>query len=143
MKVFFDTSVLVTAVVDQLSNHEAAMDCFLKYSSGSHQGFCSTHALAECYSTLTALPVPVRIQPSEAERLIHENFVDRLEVLEVKRTAYITAIRRVSEKSLVSGVIYDALHLSCAESTQCKRLYTYNLSDFERLEPLGILITAP
>ncbi len=32
---FFDTSVLVPAVVDQLANREAAFDALLNYTAGS------------------------------------------------------------------------------------------------------------
>ncbi len=44
---------------------------------------------------------------------------------------------------LVSGVIYDALHLACGERSGCDRLFTYNLSHFRRLEAKGIAISAP
>lgn len=50
---FFDTSVLVPAVVDQLANHEAAFEAFLNHTASPHRAYCSTHALAECYATMT------------------------------------------------------------------------------------------
>lgn len=143
MNVFFDTSVMVASVVDQLPNHESAFDCFLRYSGKSHRGHCSTHSLAECYATLTALPLPRRIQPFEARRLISENFETRLELVVADREAYASALKRVTDLGLVSGVIYDALHLACAESAGCKRLFTYNLADFQRLKPEGVVVSAP
>ena len=143
MKVCFDTSVLVAAVVDQLTNHESALDCFSRYSGRSHDGFCSTHALAECFATLTALPLPRRIQPVEASQLIQENFVNRLTVIEISRKRYLTSMERVSKLGLASGIIYDALHLECAEKTNCSRLYTYNLREFHKLQPEKVSITAP
>ena len=96
MKVLFDTSVLVAATVAQLRNHEAAFDCFARYTSGNHQGYCSTHALAESYATLTALPLNRRIQPLEAQRLIDETLVPRLRIVELSGPAYRDAIRRVT-----------------------------------------------
>ena len=48
----------------------------------------------------------------------------------------------ISSIGLVSGVIYDALHLACAESSECKRLYTYNLVHFNRLGPQNVQISA-
>jgi predicted nucleic acid-binding protein len=56
--VLFDTSALVTRVVYQRPNHEAALACFRRLTlSGreKHIAVCSTYALAECYATLTAL----------------------------------------------------------------------------------------
>ena len=143
MKICFDTSVLVAAAVAGLKNHEPSLDCFLQYTSEPHQGCCSSHTLAECYATLTALPLKRRIQPSEAHRLIKETFLPRLTILEIRKAEYIHAIERVSHLGLVSGVIYDALHLSCAENQECERFYTYNLGDFRRLNAQGIQITAP
>ena len=143
MKVCFDSSVLVAAVVDQLANHESACACFVQYSKGKHRGCCSTHALAECYATLTALPLPRKIQATDARILIEENFIKRLEILELTQADYATALTRSSQLGLVSGVVYDALHLVAAERANCQRLYTCNLAHFNRLRPVGITVTAP
>ncbi len=143
MKVCFDSSVLVAAVVDQLSNHESACACFVQYSQGKHHGCCSTHALAECYATLTALPLPRKIKATEALVLIEENFIKRLEILTLTQADYAAALIRSSQLGLVSGVVYDALHLVAAERAGCQRIYTYNLAHFQRLQPHGIIVTAP
>lgn len=143
MKVLFDTSVLVATVVDQLPQHDRALECFIKYSGGARDACCSTHALAECYATLTALPLPRRIQPMEAKQLIEENFVNRLTVLDLPSSAYLDVLSRVSDLGLRSGVVYDALHLICAENAACKQLYTFNLRDFSRLSPQKIKILSP
>jgi predicted nucleic acid-binding protein len=123
MKVFFDTSALVTAIVDQLPNHAAA--------------------LAECYATLTALPLPRRIQPAEATRLIEENFLVHLEVIPWSVADYKAALTRVTTLGMRSGAIYDALHVRCAERAGCDRIITYNVTDFERLVAPGIEATTP
>jgi hypothetical protein len=41
------------------------------------------------------------------------------------------------------GVIYDTLHLQCAEGAGCHRLHTYNLRDFQGLDPQNIALLAP
>jgi predicted nucleic acid-binding protein len=143
VRVLFDTSVLVTAVVDQLSNHEASLACLAQSLEGPREGCCAAHALAEAYATLTALPLPRRIQPADARRLIEENFSGRLRVIGLRRADYAEAIRRVSDLGLGSGAVYDALHAVAAEKASCRRIYTYNLSHFQRLGPRGITVTAP
>jgi predicted nucleic acid-binding protein len=143
MKVFFDTSVLVSAVVDQLPRHGPSLAAFTEYTSGDHTACCSTHALAETYATLTALPLPRRIRPDEALRLIETNFLPRLTILDLVAADYVLALQRVSACGLTSGVIYDALHLGAAEKAACERLYTYNLAHFTRLRPQSVLITSP
>lgn len=82
MKVFFDTSVLVPAVTDQLPNHPAAFACLVaRFKERGVEVTTSSHALAECYATLTALPLPRRITGPEAVRLIETNFVKRFRIL--------------------------------------------------------------
>lgn len=143
MKIFFDTSVLVAAVVDQLPQHERALEAFANFCESDHQGVCSTHCLAECYSTLTALPLARRIQPHEASQIIEENFTKHLTILDLKKTLYFKTIKRVSQLNLRSGVIFDALHLACAEQENCDQLCTFNLRDFRRLNPEGLRLISP
>ncbi|MFO8043030.1 MAG: PIN domain-containing protein [Alkalispirochaeta sp.] len=143
MNVLFDTSVLVPAVVDQLANHAACFHLFAERTTAPERGFCSTHALAECYSVLTALPLRRRVTPDEARRLIDETFVARLTVVSLKTPAYTEAIARVAGQGLVSGVVYDALHVVAAEQAQCSRIYTYNTDHFLPLVSNGLQVTSP
>jgi len=146
MKAFFDTSALVTAIVDQLPNHVAALACYRRLAHprrGGAKAVCSTHALAECYATLTALPLPRRIQPAEAIRLIEENFLVHLAVVPLSAADYKAVLSRVTTLGIRSGAIYDALHVRCAERAGCDRIITYNVTDFERLAPPGIEVTTP
>jgi len=144
MKVLFDTSALVTAVVDQLPNHEAALTCYRTFALSRRQGrtaVCSTHAIAECYATLTVLPLSRRIHPGEASRLIEENFLRNIDVVPLSTADYRAALARVAGLGLRSGAIYDALHAQCAERHGCDRIITYNTADFARLVPKGIEIS--
>ena len=146
MKVFFDTSALVTAVVDQVPNHGAALECYRRFAQPRRSGsvaVCSTHVIAESYAALTALPLARRIQPAEAARLIEENFLEHLEVIPLSTADYKAAIARVATLGLRSGAIYDALHVRCAERAGCDRILTYNTADFARLAPPGIEVVTP
>ena len=143
MRTLFDTSVLVTAVVDQLGNHEAAFGAFHRYTRGNHQGFCSTHALAECYATLTALPLPTRVLPDEARALVEESLAERLTVIELTVGDYQSVLRLVAKLGLASGAIYDALHACCAQKVDTNRILTYNVSDFEYFQLPGIAVMTP
>ncbi len=143
MLVLFDTSVLVSAVVAQLPRHSTAFASFSHYTGADHVAACTTHTLAETYATLTALPLPRRIQPAEALKLIEANFIARLRVIDLTARDYEDALRRVASLGLASGVIYDALHLIAAERIGCERLYTYNLSRFNRLQSTRVQIAPP
>ena len=145
MKALFDSSVLITAVVDQLPNHAAALACYRRFRGQGNRaaGFCTTHALAECYATLTALPLSPRIQPAEAARLVRENFLADLTVVELVAADYDAALTRAERLGLSSGIVYDAIHLAAAERKRCNRLYTFNLGDFQRLGGSAVAIMSP
>lgn len=99
MRAFFDTSALVTAIVDQVPNHAAALACYRRLTQprrGVPKAVCSTHALAECYATLTALPLPRRIQPAEAARLIEKKFLGHLDAMPLSAADYKAALARVT-----------------------------------------------
>ena len=143
VRTLFDTSVLVAALVDQLGNHEAAFRALQRYTSGENDGFCSTHTLAECYATMTALPVARRVSPEEARLLIEDTVVERIAVVSLGKNDYRAVLGDVAALGLSSGAIYDALHAHCARKERVDQILTYNLVDFERFELDGIPVAAP
>jgi predicted nucleic acid-binding protein len=130
-------------MVDQLSTHARCFPTFRAYSENGREGVCSTHVLAECYSVMTALPLRRRISPVDTEQLIRETVIGRLTVISLGTDEYLEAIDRVSGKGLVSGIVYDALHLIAAERAECERIFTFNVEHFLRLGGGAMAITAP
>ena len=143
MTVLFDASVLVPALVDQLANHPTCFSTFATFSSGKHTAVCASHALTEVYSVLTALPLPRRISPLEARRIIEESILGRLGVIELDVEDYRWAVTAVSDSGLTSGIVYDGLHLAAARKAGCSRIYTYNVRRFRRIAPPEVEISAP
>ena len=143
MTVLFDTTVLVPALVDQLGNHPACFSALVAGTSDSNRGVCSTHALAECYSVLTSLPVRRRITAPEAWRLVEESILPRFTVVALDAEDHRAALRAVTEAGLTGGIIYDALHVAAARKERCERILTYNLRHFEVLCPPEITVSAP
>jgi len=54
-------------------------------------------------------------------------------VIELNKNDYKKALERCARLNLLSGVIYDALHLQAAIKAEADALYTSNLRDFQRL----------
>jgi len=79
----------------------------------------------------------------EAKLLIEKTLLERLNVVSLSSANYRLALDRVSSLGLVSGVIYDALHLLCAKKQTCARLYTYSLNHFNRLGSKEVVISVP
>lgn len=64
MKVLFDTSVLVAALIVDHPKHSESLPWLLRIKAEEIQGFISTHSLAELYAVLTRLPLPQMIAPA-------------------------------------------------------------------------------
>jgi len=138
MRVLLDTSVLVPALVPALSQHEKAAPHLEAVHRGETTLVISGHALAECYSSLTALPVSPAITPGQARRLIEENIAEPAdEIVELGGPEYLGALQRMTDLGLESGAVYDALHVLCAETASADELRTFNGTDFRRMPPEG------
>jgi len=135
MKVFFDSSALVPVVTDQLPSHAAALARFVAEIRSATPACTSTHAMAECYAVLTALPLKRRISGPEALQLIEENFVGRLRLVSLSSSDYRKALRLATSCGGTSGLVYDALHVVAAAKSDCRRIYSNNVRHFRRLAP--------
>lgn len=144
MKVFFDTSVLVAAVLAEHPHHARALPAIRSTLSSRNEACIAAHALAETYAVLTTLPVSPRIGPEAAQKLVAENLVGQFEVVALTAREYERLIRSLPERGAMGGAVYDVLQLECAIKAAADRIYTFNVSDFRRLAPgLADHITAP
>ncbi len=138
-----DTSVLTAAMISSHVHHERSVSTLQKIRKGDVKGAVSAHSLAECYANLTAYPMSPRILPEDAEKMIEENLTRWFTVVELTAMDYRAAIRRVRERNLRSGAIYDALILQAALKKKAEALYTWNVEDFERLAGKELPILRP
>lgn len=72
MKVAFDSSVLVAAMVSTHRDHARAVVWLDAVSTGAVQGVVSVHAPGELWSVLTKLPVSPPISPKKAREAVDE-----------------------------------------------------------------------
>lgn len=135
MRTLFDTSVLVPALVDELPDHDAARQAMRHYTEGEHSGCCSTHTVAECYATITALSLRRRISPRQAHALIESTVVRRLSLVPLGPEDYRAVLGEIADRGLMSGAIYDALHAHCARKEGVDLLLTYNPCGLPTVRP--------
>jgi len=67
--------------------------------------------------------------------LFLETVRERLTLVGLDDTEYWETISQSSAAGIVGGAIYDALIARCAIQARAEILYTWNLSDFQRLGP--------
>lgn len=137
MKVLFDTSTLVAALVEPHPMHGRALPWLKQAVGGKIEFFAAGHTLAELYAVLSTLPVTPRISTQAALRLIHENIEAHAKVITLTSKEYYSSVRRMADLGLPGGAIYDALIAPAAEKSAVDRLLTFNANDFRRVWPDG------
>jgi hypothetical protein len=88
--------------------------------------------MAELYSVLTKLKVTPRVSPKDAEMIV-TSYWNLLKVEVVTPEITRAAVVRCANKNLLSGAIFDALHLLAAEASRADVMLTFNVFDFQRL----------
>jgi predicted nucleic acid-binding protein len=143
MRVTFDTSVLVAALVEAHAHHTRALPWLKAVADGSLEGVVDVHTLAELWTTLTRLRVAPPIDGRVARASVF-HVRTHFEVVTLPREVYLDAIDRCVSKGLRSAAMYDALHLVAAEASDVEALVTFNWADFRRLAtPTSPTIRAP
>jgi len=136
VKLAFDTSVLVAALIDSHPHHLRASPWVAAVSSGEVEAEITWHAVAEAWSVLTRLPGPLRLPPSTATIVI-ERASELFQPVDLTPSVYRSALRRCTEAGAGSGAVFDALHLISAEERGADGMVTFNRNDFERLKTGG------
>jgi predicted nucleic acid-binding protein len=135
MKILFDTSVLVAAIVEPHPMHMRALPWLQRAKTGKIDFSVASHTLAELYAVLTTLPLKPRISPSTAWRLVHDNVEISAKIISLSPSDYKDTVKHMSELGLTGGIIYDALIVKAAQKSGVERLLTFNADDFMRLWP--------
>lgn len=135
MKIFFDTSVLISGMIEAHPMHEISFPWLKRAKAKEFEwGVCS-HTLAELYATLTSMPLRPRITPAIAVKLLHENIEKEAQVVSLTGRDYLAAIKNISKLNLAGAIIYDAIIAQAAEKFGADHLLTHNEKDFSRFFP--------
>ena len=137
MKILFDTSVLVAALVQPHPLHNRALSWLKKAKAEEFDLIVSSHTIAELYAVLSTLPVSPRITPGLAWRLIHESVEPVASVISLSSSDYFAIIKRMSDLGISGGAVYDALIVKTARKSEVDRVLTFNVNDFKRIWPEG------
>jgi predicted nucleic acid-binding protein len=141
VKWFFDTSVLVPALLPDHPHHARSFALFA--SASRKHASCAAHSLAEAYSTFTRYPGKERMS-AEAANLVVQEIERRFTLFALTNDEYCAAIRRMARLGIVGGAVYDGLLAACALKARADHLYTWNVRHFDLLgADIQKLITIP
>jgi len=137
MKILFDTSVIVSALIESHPSHERAFPWLKKARAKEYDLIVAAHTIAELYAVLSTLPIKPRISPLIARKLISENIETVGKIISLTPREYITVIKQISELGLAGGSTYDALIAKVAQKANVEKLLTLNVDHFTRVWPDG------
>jgi predicted nucleic acid-binding protein len=144
MKTLFDTSIIVSGIVESHPMHAKCLPWLQRAKTGEVECIVVSHSLAETYAVLTTLPVKPRISPLVAQRLIDTNLHAMARIVPLTIADYWNTIQRMTEMGLSGGTVYDALIAAVARRLSVDKLLTLNADDFRRVWPEGKqVITTP
>jgi predicted nucleic acid-binding protein len=135
MKIFFDTSVLISAMIEAHPRHAVSFPWLKRAKAKEFDWAVCSHTLAELYATLTSMPLRPRITPEIAVKLLHENIEKEAQVVSLTGRDYLATIKNISKLNLPGAIIYDAMIAQAAEKFRADHLLTHNEEDFSRLFP--------
>jgi predicted nucleic acid-binding protein len=137
VKILFDTSVLVPALIRQHSQHQPARSWLERGQQGEFQFVVGTHTLAELFSLLTRYPLQPRISPRNAFSLIEENVLRSATVIDLSASDYSDVLTTQTRLGNSGGSVYDALIARAAQKAEADILLTLNPRHFARVWPEG------
>lgn len=108
MKVLYDTSVLIAALLAGRTNHDLAFPQLELARRGEVEGYLSTHSLAELYAVMTRLPQPLSVLSEDTAAAIAD-LLEYLEPVPLFAEDYQRAIMRMVALKLVGGGVFDAV----------------------------------
>lgn len=132
MRVLFDTSVVVPALVGSHPRHARSLAWLAAVSRGKAEGVMSWHGMAEAWAVLTRLPLQPAISAATA-RLLLERVERAVSLRGPDRKIYQGALERCVSLGLRSGAVFDAIHMVTAEAASAEVLLTWNVQDFLKL----------
>ena len=143
MKVLFDTSVIIAAIIESHPFHAKALPWLIKSKAQTIEAIVASHTLAELYSVLTSLPVKPRVSSAAAQQLIHDNVISVATVVTLTASEYMLVIKQLAMQELIGGVVYDALIAQVAIKAKAQKILTLNVKDFKRVYPESDIISLP
>ncbi len=135
MRILFDTSLLVAAVVEGHPAHALALPWLQRAKDKTDAGVVAAHSLAEMYAILTRLPVRPPIPPDMAREVIQVNVLNTCEVVALSAADYVTLLDHLAGLGIAGGASYDALLLHAAAKAGVDQVITLNAHDFRRVYP--------
>ncbi|MES1228211.1 MAG: PIN domain-containing protein [Armatimonadota bacterium] len=140
--VFFDTSILLAALITQHPDHERSFRWLAGAKAKRFNLIVAQHTLMELQVMLTSLGTRPKITPGVAERLIRSN-IEAGQVISLTPAAHWSALEKASRAGARGTAVYDHLNVQAALGAGAQNLLTLNPKLYSKSPdaPRGFVIT--
>jgi predicted nucleic acid-binding protein len=141
---FLDTSVLVAGLIDFGPQSAPAQEVMHAVAEGTVRS-CATawHCCLELFSVATRLPPEFRLTPADAARLLQEEVLARMTVIDLPPGDRVSFLRAAAQDGTAGGRIYDAHIAEAARAAGAGVVVTDNRRHFLAALRHGIRVETP
>ncbi len=144
MIVYFDTSVLLPALVESHPHHEKCFRQYEKVLLKKITGLISQHVLLEMYAAGTMMPVKPRVLGAHMSQLMHRSVLPLFRTVTLNAIETTHMLQAAADIGVTGGALYDLYHIHNAIKGGAEVILTNNLRDFRHLATgLKIRVEAP
>jgi predicted nucleic acid-binding protein len=141
---FLDTSVFVAGLIEMGEASTASRNLLEAIATGRVTGVQTAwHCCLEFYSVATRLPAGLRVTPDLANRLLTENIIERMKIVDLPAAARGTFFSTLVQDKVAGGRVYDAHIAEVARSAGARVVVTGNRRDFLGLLRHAIRVISP
>lgn len=134
MRLLFDTSTLIAALVEAHPAHPVAYPWLRSVKDGRHVGLLSAHSLAELYSKLTRIPFASgTLTSAKVQQIIETDISPSFAIVALAGDDYLTVVKHLAQQNLVGGIIFDTLIFYAAIKAEADQLLTLNPRHFRQI----------
>ncbi len=139
--VFLDTSVLLGGTIDVGPSSRPALAVMDAVAEGRlRKPRTAWHCCLEYYAVATRLPEELRLSPADALRLLEEEVLGRLEVVDLPAEARLPFLRSAVDERVAGGRLYDAHIGEIARRSGSGVIVTDNLRHFRSGAGSGVRV---
>jgi predicted nucleic acid-binding protein len=135
MRILFDTSVLLAALLQSHPIHGLVLPWLKQAQIREIDGIIGAHTLAELFNKLTSVPMPRPVRVDEAQAMLKDGIEKHFQIVHLDASDYFAVIDKLVARNLAGGIIYDALILRAGMKANADRIITLNPGHFRRIDP--------
>ena len=141
---FVDTSVFVAGLIELGDTSTASRTLLDAVATGRLTGAQSAwHCCLEFYSVATRLPSGLRVSPELANRMLTENIIEKMVIVDLPASARAKFFSTVAGEQVSGGRVYDAHIAEVARLAGARTVVTGNRRHFRCLMRHGSRVLTP